>query len=140
MSGFMHSVKHYAAVARAFAEGAELPEDLCMVENGVGEFYSLRNLLRDDPVLAVNQMALENAASVSHRYSEDVEAVQVTSEDLESAPALSTRNLKVALMSIDHQSCEHEGWKARGWEAAFKNLIGDEPKLGPGRETSWEIK
>jgi hypothetical protein len=85
-------------------------------------------------------MALENAASISHKYDRHVDSVQVTVEDLESARTLSPRDLKVALMSIDYQSCEHGGWKDRGWEAAFENLIGKEPKLGPGRETSWEIK
>jgi hypothetical protein len=123
----MHSVKHYAAVARAFAEGViPLPRNTCRVQTAEGESFSLRDLLILNPIHAVNLMAHENAISVEYRYAhmkERVDRIAVRMKDMERAPRLTREEAVMALASIRYQSCEHPGWNERGWRDAFAQLV-----------------
>ncbi len=139
MSAFMHSVRHYAAVALAFAEGIiPIPQESCPVVTPGGVALHLRELLIIDPIYAVNLLAEENMLSVKYRYAhlhERVYLMPVRAKDLEQAPRLTKAEGIMALASVCHQSCEHPGWRDRGWADAFAKLVPEgyvDPAERPG--------
>jgi hypothetical protein len=132
MAIFMHSVNHYAAIARAVAEEKiPIPTAVCPVETDEGLVLSLRDLLFANPIHAVNLMARENALSVEYVNDEPVKRIEVHYEDLERAPELLCEEALYALSSVRFQSCEHPGWEERGWRQAFLKLVPASSYYGP---------